>query len=534
MEGPNVLRLWNPSMVAVIANANGFRTAALDTQWTTAKIRGDNLLIQPVSPNRLSLPVRVWFAMRHSALFEIVTSRFVLDISPEIPGVHTFHSTAEAAQRTPSDAEVLPMMVRLLKETYGDRLFLVYAAEPSLTSTQPEPEETETLLQCRMQGVRCASTGPYLREALQSLQYFGSGFSNSAPGKRPLQRPRTSPRRRTDLVRVPLAHRGSCALVVFTSWAFVGFFLCVLSALALVRSRTSRQLIILVASIFFYGYWNKLYLLLLAAPSIIDYNCAILIEASNQPRRRKFWVVVSLASNLGLLAYFKYANFFLSNIATWFGRDFEPLDIALPIGISFYTFKTLSYTIDVYRAELPACRDWWKYAMFVTYFPELIAGPIVRASVFLPQMTRSLKPSGKRAIVGLELILLGVTKKLLIADRMAVLADAVFEHPHFFSPLTVASGVVAYSLQIYCDFSGYSDIAIGVSRIIGFDLPENFNMPYLSTSITEFWRRWHMTLSKWLRDYLYIPLGGNRRGRFRTYFNLLMTMLLGGLWHGAN
>ncbi len=172
--------------------------------------------------------------------------------------------------------------------------------------------------------------------------------------------------------------------------------------------------------------------------------------------------------------------------------------------------------------------------MFVTYFPELIAGPIVRASVFLPQMTRSLKPSGKRAIVGLELILLGVTKKLLIADRMAVLADAVFEHPHFFSPLTVASGVVAYSFQIYCDFSGYSDIAIGVSRIIGFDLPENFNMPYLSTSITEFWRRWHMTLSKWLRDYLYIPLGGNRRGRLRTYFNLLMTMLLGGLWHGAN
>ena len=322
--------------------------------------------------------------------------------------------------------------------------------------------------------------------------------------------------------------------MVFTSWAFVVFFLCVLGALTLFRSRTSRQLVILLSSIFFYGYWNKLYLLLLAAPSVIDYYCAIFIEASDKPRRRKFWVVVSLVSNLGLLAYFKYASFFLSNLATWFGRDFKPLDIVLPIGISFYTFKTLSYTIDVYRRELPACRDWWKYAMFVTYFPELIAGPIVRASVFLPQMTRSLKPSGKRAIVGLELILLGVTKKLLIADRMAVLADAVFDHPHFFSPLTVASGVVAYSLQIYCDFSGYSDIAIGVSRIIGFDLPENFNMPYLSTSITEFWRRWHMTLSKWLRDYLYIPLGGNRGGRSRTYVNLMMTMLLGGLWHGAN
>jgi len=183
LEGTDVLRLWNPRMVAVIANANGFRTAALGTHWTKAQIRGGSFLIQPVAPDRLTLPVRLWFVMRHSALFELVTSRFVLDISPEIPGLHTFHSTAEAAQGTPSDAEVLPMMVRLLKQTYGDRLFLVYAAEPALTSTQPEREETETLLECRLQGVRCASTGPFLRDALLSLQYFGSGFSNSAPEK---------------------------------------------------------------------------------------------------------------------------------------------------------------------------------------------------------------------------------------------------------------------------------------------------------------------------------------------------------------
>jgi len=183
IEAASVLRLWNPSMVAVIANANGFRTAALDTHWTKAQIRGDNFLIQPVAPDRLTLPVRLWFVMRHSALFEMVTSRFVLDISPEIPGLHTFHSTAEAAQGTPSNAEILPMMVRLLKQTYGDRLFLVYAAEPALTSTQPEPEETEILLQCRLQGVRCASTGSFLRDALLSLQYFGSGYSNSAPEK---------------------------------------------------------------------------------------------------------------------------------------------------------------------------------------------------------------------------------------------------------------------------------------------------------------------------------------------------------------
>jgi len=183
LEGADVLRLWNPGMVAVIANANGFRTAALDTHWTKAQIRGDNFLIQPVTPERLTLPVRLWFVLRRSALFEILISRFVLDISPEIPTLHTFHSTAEAAQAIPSNADILPTMVRLLKQTYGDRLFLVYAAEPALTSSQPEPEETETLLQCRIQGVHCSSTGPYLRDALRSLQYFGSGFSNSAPEK---------------------------------------------------------------------------------------------------------------------------------------------------------------------------------------------------------------------------------------------------------------------------------------------------------------------------------------------------------------
>jgi alginate O-acetyltransferase complex protein AlgI len=172
--------------------------------------------------------------------------------------------------------------------------------------------------------------------------------------------------------------------------------------------------------------------------------------------------------------------------------------------------------------------------MFVSYFPELVAGPIVRASIFLPQMARSLKPSWSRAAIGLQLILLGVTKKIVVADRLAIFVDPVFAKPTAYSSFTVASAVVAYSLQIYCDFSGYSDIAIGVSKIIGFDLPENFNMPYVATSITEFWRRWHITLSQWLRDYLYIPLGGNRKGPWRTYLNLFLTMLLGGLWHGAS
>ena len=185
LEGADVLQLWNPKMVAVIANANGFRTRALDTHWTKAQMSDRNFLIEPVTPDRLTLPVKLWFAMRHSALFEIMTSRFVLDISPEIPRLHTFRSTAAAAQGTSKDKDsgILPRMVRLLKETYGDRLFVIYAAEPGLTSTQPEPEEIETLLQCRVQGVRCVSTGPFLRDALLSLQYFGSGFSNSAPEK---------------------------------------------------------------------------------------------------------------------------------------------------------------------------------------------------------------------------------------------------------------------------------------------------------------------------------------------------------------
>jgi len=322
--------------------------------------------------------------------------------------------------------------------------------------------------------------------------------------------------------------------MVFTSLVFVRFLAVVLLGLWLMPSRTLRQLLLLVASAYFYAYWKPSYLLLLLTPSVIDYYCALRVEDTEDPRRRRFWVTVSVVTNLALLGYFKYTNFFVGNVSALIGRPLPHLDILLPVGISFYTFKTLSYTIDVYRREIPACRSLWRYAMFVTYFPELVAGPIVRASVFLPQMTRSLRPSWQRAVVGAQVALLGVTKKLFIADRLAVCVDPVFADPGAFSPLTVLSAVVAYSLQIYCDFSGYSDIAIGVSKIIGFDLPENFNMPYLATSLVEFWRRWHMTLSGWLRDYLYIPLGGNRKGKVRTYVNLMATMLLGGLWHGAS
>ncbi len=322
--------------------------------------------------------------------------------------------------------------------------------------------------------------------------------------------------------------------MIFTSWVFARFFAVVLLGLRILPTRTARQLLLLVASAVFYAWWNPWYLLLLAVPSVIDYVCALRIEDSGDERVRRRWLIASITTNLGLLAWFKYTNFFLSTIGALLPVHVPHLDIVLPVGISFYTFKTLSYTIDVYRRDMRACRRMWQYAMFVTYFPELVAGPIVRASIFLPQLGRSLEPSWTRAVSGGELALVGVTKKLLIADRLATFVDPIFAAPAAYSPGTVTAAVVAYSLQIYCDFSGYSDIAIGISRVVGFDLPENFNMPYTSTSIVEFWRRWHMTLSSWLRDYLYIPLGGSRKGRARTYVNLLITMLLGGLWHGAS
>jgi alginate O-acetyltransferase complex protein AlgI len=321
--------------------------------------------------------------------------------------------------------------------------------------------------------------------------------------------------------------------MLFTSWNFALFFLIVFLGLNLLRTRIQRQVLILIASIFFYAYWKPIYILVLATPCLIDYWIALRMDAA-EGKKRKLWLTVSIVSNLGLLAYFKYADFFIKNIEVLTGTKVPHLEILLPIGISFFTFKTLSYTIDVYRKTIPVCRSLLQYGMFISYFPELIAGPIVRASIFLPQLDRSLQPSWKRTWVGLQMILLGLTKKLVIADQLALLADPVFAQPTHFSPLTVMSGVVAYSIQIYCDFSGYSDMAIGLSHIIGIDLPENFNMPYLARSITEFWRRWHITLSLWLRDYLYIPLGGNRKGRARTYLNLLLTMLLGGLWHGAS
>jgi alginate O-acetyltransferase complex protein AlgI len=322
--------------------------------------------------------------------------------------------------------------------------------------------------------------------------------------------------------------------MAFLSLTFVLFFVIVLLGLRLAPSRHLRHWLLLVSSAYFYFTWKHIYLIVLAAPIVISYFCGLRIEQSSDPRIRKSWLTAGVVSNLLLLGYFKYANFFLGTIAAVAHIAARHLEIALPLGISFFTFKALSYLIDIYRGELEASKSPVTLGLYMSYFPDLLAGPIVLARVFLPQMTRSLRPAWPRAVVGSQMILLGVTKKLLIADQMAPFVNAIFADAGAYSPLTVWSAVIAYSLQIYCDFSGYSDMAIGLSKIIGIDLPENFNMPYLAESPIEFWRRWHITLTQWLRDYLYFSLPGLRKSRWSRYRNAGITALLGGLWHGAS
>ncbi len=325
--------------------------------------------------------------------------------------------------------------------------------------------------------------------------------------------------------------------MAFISARFVLFFLVLIGALAVSGTNRSRKLVLAFASSLFYAAWDWRYLGLLYFVSGADYICAAAIHRSQSARARKAIVALSMGSNLAILGFFKYYNFFIDNLNWISGGTFDLAmrTIVLPAGISFYTFKSMSYTIDVFRREIAPSRSWLDYVAFITFFPELIAGPIVRASVFLPQLEEDRPLARARTTAGASLFLLGLTKKVLIADNVALnVADPVFADPASFSTGAIWAAVAAYTIQVYADFSGYSDMAIGVAKILGYDLPENFNMPYLSSNPSEFWRRWHMTLSSWLRDYLYIPLGGNRISGLRTYTNLGATMLLGGLWHGAS
>jgi len=242
---------------------------------------------------------------------------------------------------------------------------------------------------------------------------------------------------------------------------------------------------------------------------------------------------ISIIFSLGILAYFKYANFFLWNWNQMVQGNFQPLNIILPVGISFYTFQSISYVVDVYKKRISPTSSWLDYIFFLSFFPALVAGPIVRAEYFLPQIVKNRRPNGVDIYSGLWLIIIGVVKKAVIADYIAQFNDLIFNNPGAYDGLQTLMGVLGYTMQIYCDFSGYSDMAIGLALIMGFRLGINFDSPYQSRNLTEFWRRWHISLSSWLRDYVYIPLGGNRKGTFRTYVNNFLTMLIGGLWHGA-
>jgi len=314
-------------------------------------------------------------------------------------------------------------------------------------------------------------------------------------------------------------------------------FLAVVLILFYASPRSWRKFVLLGASYFFYMSWIPKFILLLLALTAIDYTAARWIAATPAQRSRKIALVVSLAANLGLLGYFKYYNFFAANLAHLLHRPVDSFaaSIVLPLGISFHTFQSMSYVVDVYRREQEPIKNPFDYALFISFFPQLVAGPIVRAREFFADLHNWRPPTSDEVQRGLLLLILGLAKKMVMADQFAQIANGYFKdvatQPGM---LTAWMGAIAFGLQIYFDFSGYTDMAIGMAALFGFHFPVNFRRPYLASSITDFWRRWHISLSRWLRDYLYIPLGGNRHGRLATYRNLMLTMLLGGLWHGAS
>jgi len=327
--------------------------------------------------------------------------------------------------------------------------------------------------------------------------------------------------------------------MLFCSQAYLVFLASVFALYWAIPWHRVRVWLLLAASIAFYASWNQWLALLIVASTTIDYVLARWIDASASARLRKSLLVVSVCGNLGLLGYFKYANFFLASLnaglaAVGAEHSFSLLQVILPIGISFYTFESINYMVDVYRRRLPAERSLPDLLLFITFFPHLVAGPIVRARDFLPQIRRPKRWDWARINLGVQLLLLGTFKKLAIADRMACFVDPIFEHPAMYPSHAHWMAMFAYALQIYGDFSGYTDMALGSAHLLGYKLTKNFDMPYLARNIADFWRRWHISLSSWLRDYLFIPLGGSRCAPMRTVFNLMATMTLAGLWHGAS
>lgn len=328
--------------------------------------------------------------------------------------------------------------------------------------------------------------------------------------------------------------------MVFNSYTFIVFFLVMMGLYNLPISWKSRKVILLLGSYLFYAAWNPPFILLLWLSTVVDFFVGRALYTQENKAKKKLLLVVSLIGNLGMLCFFKYGAFLLENFVTVvnaLGMDYHPAkpNIILPAGISFYTFTTLCYTIDMYKKESKPVKSMLDFSLFVTFFPHLVAGQIVRPPQLAPQFETPKKATAQQIYEGLFLLSLGLFMKVVLADGMlASPADTVFGAQKSLHTLDAWLGVLAFSGQIFFDFAGYSTCAIGVAACMGFTLPENFKYPYAATGFSDFWRRWHITLSAWLRDYLYIPIGGNRKGVFRTYINLMITMLLGGLWHGAN
>ncbi|MDR3187799.1 MAG: MBOAT family protein [Prevotellaceae bacterium] len=344
--------------------------------------------------------------------------------------------------------------------------------------------------------------------------------------------------------------------IIFTRLSFWVFFTVLLVGYLFIYKKThlAKSLYLFAFSIFFYYKSSGVYFLLLLFSTTLDFHLAQAIYRSHRALARRLLVALSVTVNLGLLAYFKYAYFFTSVINDFFGikcrvvnifsaavnmatgaERFDVDSLILPIGISFYTFQILSYTIDVYRRKVKPVDSIVDFGFYVSFFPSLVAGPIVRASEFIPQIYRKYSVTRREMWHAVFLILNGLVKKIAISDYISLnFVDRVFDNPELYTGFELLMGSYGYAIQIYCDFSGYTDIAIGVALLLGFRLPLNFNAPYCATGVRDFWRRWHISLSSWLRDYLYIPLGGSRKGKLRTHLNLMLTMLLGGLWHGAS
>lgn len=358
----------------------------------------------------------------------------------------------------------------------------------------------------------------------------------------------------TQFFRAPALIRGSVAAVALVtpiieyhgspaSLAAIAYTLAGLAIVALLRTRgregEARKILLAMASLLFYSAWRWPYVSLLLISTVLDFNCAREIHRADSPRRRRFFLLVSMVGNLGMLGVFKYTNFILGSVeqllaVTGLQMELGPVPLILPLGISFYTFQTMSYTIDVYRGKLTPRDSLLDVLVFVSFFPQLVAGPILRASQFLSQLDREQVWDSDRAKSGLLLMIWGMAKKLLIADALAPIVEQAYAQPELFSGWALVLATYGFAFQVYCDFSGYSDLAIGASRVLGFDIPLNFNRPFFAANMSTFWGRWHISLSTWLRDYVYISLGGNRKGRVTMLWNLFLTMALGGLWHGAN